>query len=43
MRYFVISDNTDTQVGLRLAGVEGVLARTREEGLAAIDEALLGK
>ena len=39
MRYFVISDNTDTQVGLRLAGVEGVLARTREEGLAAIDEA----
>jgi V/A-type H+/Na+-transporting ATPase subunit F len=40
MRYFVISDNTDTQVGLRLAGVEGVLARSREEGLAAIDEAL---
>ena len=40
MRYFVISDNTDTQVGLRLAGVPGVLARTREEGLAAIDEAL---
>lgn len=40
MRYFVISDNTDTQVGLRLAGVEGVLARTREEGLAAIDETL---
>ena len=40
MRYFVISDNTDTQVGLRLAGVEGVLARTREEGRAAIDEAL---
>ena len=40
MRYFVISDNTDTQVGLRLAGVEGELARTREEGLAAIDEAL---
>ena len=40
MRYFVISDNTDTQVGLRLAGGEGVLARTREEGLAAIDEAL---
>ncbi len=40
MRYFVISDNTDTQVGLRLAGVEGVLAYTREEGLAAIDAAL---
>ena len=36
MRYFVISDNTDTQVGLRLAGVEGVLARTREEVREAI-------
>ena len=40
MRYFVISDNTDTHVGLRLAGIEGVIARTREEGLAALDKAL---
>ncbi len=40
MRYFVIADNTDTHVGLRLAGIEGVIARSREEGLAAIDEAL---
>lgn len=40
MRYFVISDNTDTHVGLRLAGIEGVIARSREEGLAAIDHAL---
>lgn len=40
MRYFVISDNTDTQVGLRLAGIEGVVARSREEGLAAIEAAL---
>lgn len=40
MRYFVISDNTDTHVGLRLAGIEGVVARSREEGLAAIDHAL---
>lgn len=40
MRYFVISDNTDTLVGLRLAGVEGEPAYTREEGLEAIDRAL---
>lgn len=40
MRYFVISDNTDTHVGLRLAGIEGVVARSREEGLAALDSAL---
>ena len=40
MRYFVISDNTDTHVGLRLAGIEGVVARTREEGVAAIQAAV---
>ena len=39
MRYFVISDNTDTHVGLRLAGIEGVIARSREEALAALDQA----
>ena len=27
MRYFVITDSTDTQVGLRLAGIEGVVVR----------------
>lgn len=40
MRYFVISDNTDTQVGLRLAGVEGVVARSKEEAEKAIDKVL---
>jgi V/A-type H+-transporting ATPase subunit F len=40
MRYFVISDNTDTQVGLRLAGIEGVLAESRDQALEAIDKAL---
>ncbi|HCO62016.1 MAG TPA: ATP synthase subunit F [Clostridiales bacterium] len=40
MRYFVISDNTDTHVGLRLAGVEGVIARTREECLKALDKVM---
>ena len=40
MRYFVISDNTDTHVGLRLAGIEGVIARSREEALDALERAL---
>lgn len=40
MRYFVIADNTDTRVGLRLAGIEGVVARTKEDALAAVDAAL---
>lgn len=39
MKYFVISDNTDTLVGLRLAGIAGVHASTREEALTAIDQA----
>ena len=36
MRAFVISDNSDTQMGMRLAGVEGVVVHTREEVLAAL-------
>lgn len=39
MRYFVISDNSDTLTGLRLAGMEGVLCKTREETLRAMDMA----
>ena len=39
MRYFVISDNSDTLTGLRMAGIEGVLCHTREETLAAISQA----
>ena len=31
MRFYVISDNSDTQVGLRLAGMEGIVVRTKEE------------
>ncbi len=39
MRYFVISDNSDTLTGLRLAGIEGTRANTREETLAALEAA----
>lgn len=40
MKYFVISDNGDTLVGLRLAGIGGVRVSTKEETLRAIDEAV---
>ena len=40
MRYFVISDNSDTLTGLRLAGIEGTKAETREQTLAAIESAV---
>lgn len=37
MRFFLISDNIDTQVGLRLLGVEGVVVHEREEILHALE------
>ena len=37
MRFLLISDNHDTLVGMRLAGIEGVLAHKKEE----VDSALL--
>lgn len=33
MKYFVVTDSTDTLVGLRLAGIDGVVVR--EEGTAS--------
>ena len=40
MRFFLISDNTDTQTGMRLAGIEGVVAHTAEEVTNAFELAL---
>ncbi|MFA0887857.1 MAG: V-type ATP synthase subunit F [Synergistales bacterium] len=40
MRAFLISDNLDSLVGLRLAGIEGRVARGPEESKNAIEEAL---
>ena len=39
MRYFVISDEKDTLVGLRLAGIEGAVATTASEVEARIKAA----
>ncbi|MCC8123255.1 MAG: V-type ATP synthase subunit F [Oscillospiraceae bacterium] len=36
MKYFVITDSTDTQVGLRFAGIEGVVVRGEGELKQAI-------
>jgi V/A-type H+/Na+-transporting ATPase subunit F len=43
MRLFLISDNTDTLIGMRLAGVKGTMVKTREEAIKAFDEALKNK
>lgn len=39
MKIFCISDNIDTNIGLRLAGVDGVVVHERQEVLEAIAEA----
>lgn len=33
MKLYLISDNIDTQMGMRLAGVEGVVVHERDEVL----------
>ena len=38
MRCFVISDNIDTLIGMRLAGMEGVVVHSREEALSALGD-----
>lgn len=39
MRYFLIADNVDTKVGMRLAGVEGVVVHEKAETEDAISRA----
>lgn len=43
MKAFVISDNHDTLVGMRLAGIQGRLAHTRAEAADAIEGVLKTK
>lgn len=39
MKFFLISDNTDTQMGMRLAGIEGVVVHTAGEVEKALEDA----
>ena len=43
MKMFLISDNVDTQTGMRLAGVDGVVVHEREELRQALENALADK
>lgn len=40
MQMFVISDNNDTYMGLRLAGVDGVVVHTEKALLEALDKVI---
>ena len=37
MKMYLISDNVDTQTGMRLAGVEGVVVHERDELRQALE------
>lgn len=43
MKMYLISDNTDTYTGMRLAGVEGEVVHEKEELKAALDRVLANK
>ena len=40
MRFYLISDNVDTQEGLRLAGIDGVVVHEPAEVEKALDRAV---
>ena len=40
MRAFVVSDNHDTLVGMRLAGIQGCIVHTAKEAAEAVEKAL---
>lgn len=40
MKFFLISDNIDTQMGMRLAGIEGIVVHERQEVLEVLEKVL---
>lgn len=40
MRFYLISDNVDTQVGMRLAGIDGVVVHEAAEVRKKLNEAM---
>ncbi|MGD9910573.1 MAG: V-type ATP synthase subunit F [Candidatus Izemoplasmatales bacterium] len=40
MKFYLISDNIDTQVGMRLAGIEGVVVHDRNAVLEQLEKAI---
>jgi V/A-type H+-transporting ATPase subunit F len=43
MKMFLISDNTDTLTGMRLAGVEGAIVHKKDELKLALESAIADK
>ncbi len=43
MKFYLISDNTDTLMGMRLAGIDGVVAHEYDEVIEQLDNAIKDK
>lgn len=43
MKFYLISDNIDTQMGMRLAGIEGVVVHEKDEVIDQLDKAMKDK
>ncbi len=43
MKFFLISDNIDTKIGMRLAGIDGVVVHERDELIEAFGSAAKNK
>lgn len=40
MKFFLLSDNIDTQMGMRLAGIEGIVIHERAQVLHELEKAM---
>ena len=40
MQFYVISDNKDTYIGMRLAGMPGIVVHSSQEALSALDKVM---
>ena len=38
MKIFLLSDNVDTQIGLRLSGIQGEVIHTKEEAVSSLSK-----
>jgi len=43
MKMFLISDNIDTKIGMRLASIDGVIVHSREEAMDALKKTMEDK
>lgn len=43
MKVFVISDNVDTQMGMRLAGIDGVVVHEKNEVIETLEDLIKAK